>query len=68
MLSNADVQERRGRRHLDGKAPGSGKYVVIKSVSLLPADIEELEEIGNGNRSQGVRTLLDMYRQIKNPA
>lgn len=56
--------KRRGRRHLDGSTPGHGEYLVNKSISLRPADIAELEEIGDGNRSEAVRRLLALYRQL----
>lgn len=59
-------QDQRGRRHLDGSAPGKGQYLPVVSVTLRPGDIEELEEIGDGNRSAGVRLLLDIYRQQSN--
>jgi len=55
-------QTRRGRRHLDGKSPGAGVYAVPVSFSLLPDDVEELTKIGNGNRSDGLRKVLETYR------
>lgn len=57
--------KKRGRRHLDGNMPGRGEYLVNKSFSLRPSDIDELGEIGDGNRSEAVRRLLAMYRALK---
>lgn len=62
---NVNQRGRRGRRHLDGKAPGAGVYAVPVSFSMLPADAEALAEIGSGNRSEGLRLLLEMYRNLK---
>ena len=55
-------EQRRGRRHLDGSAPGEGQYLPVVAVTLRPFEIEELERIGDGNRSAAVRRLLAMYR------
>jgi hypothetical protein len=55
-------EHRRGRRHLDGNAPGEGQYLPVVAVTLRQFEIEELEQIGNGNRSAAVRRLLEMYR------
>ena len=55
-------EQRRGRRHLDGSAPGEGQYLPVVAVTLRPFEIEELEQIGDGNRSAAVRRLLAMYR------
>lgn len=54
-------EERRGRRHLDGSAPGKGEYLSVVTVSLRPQDKELLEIIGEGNRSVAVRRLLEMF-------
>lgn len=54
---------RRGRRHLDGKPPGEGQYMSVVAVTLWPGEKDELTEIGDGNRSAGVRRLLEMYRR-----
>lgn len=54
--------ERRGRRHLDGSAPGKGVYSCSVAVALRPFEIEMLEQIGEGNRSVAIRRLLEMYR------
>ncbi len=59
-------EDRRGRRHLDGSDPGKGQYLPVVSVTLRPGDAEDLEVIGDGNRSAGVRVLLDTYRQQTN--
>lgn len=56
-------EQRRGRRHLDGSAPGEGQYLPVVAVTLRPFEIEELERIGDGNRSAAVRRLLAMYRE-----
>jgi hypothetical protein len=65
-MSNDDEfdqkEQRRGRRHLDGSAPGEGQYLPVVAVTLRPFEIEELEQIGDGNRSAAVRRLLEMYR------
>ena len=58
----------RGRRHLDGSPPGAGQYLESVTVSLRPLDIALLEEVGDGNRSQAVRDLLQMYRSLKEQA
>ena len=55
-------EQRRGRRHLDGSAPGEGQYLPVVAVTLRPFEIEELEQIGDGNRSAAVRRLLAMSR------
>ena len=65
MLNENDFdqkEQRRGRRHLDGSAPGEGQYLPVVAVTLRPFEIEELELIGDGNRSAAVRRLLEMYR------
>lgn len=54
----------RGRRHLDGSAPGTGEYLSGVTISLRPAEIAMLEQVGEGNRSQAVRRLLEMYRTM----
>lgn len=33
-----------------------------KTVSILPSDLKALESIGHGNRSAGLRTVLNFYR------
>ena len=53
---------RRGRRHLDGNPPGKGQYLRSVSFSLRTEEIEELERLGDGNRSQAVRELLASRR------
>lgn len=66
MISDANQEERverRGRRHLDGSAPGKGIYLPVVAVTLRPCEIEELEKIGDGNRSAAVRRLLAFYRE-----
>lgn len=35
---------------------------VTKTFSILPSDLKTLEAIGNGNRSAGLRTVLNFYR------
>lgn len=65
MLNENDFdqkEQRRGRRHLDGSAPGEGQYLPVVAVTLRPFEIKELEQIGDGNRSAAVRRLLEMYR------
>lgn len=65
MSSKAKGQkkvERRGRRHLDGSAPGKGVYSRSVAVALRPFEIELLEQIGDGNRSVAIRRLLESYR------
>lgn len=64
-IVNVDQRGRRGRRHLDGNEPGAGVYVIPVSLSVRPADAEELADIGSGNRSEGLRKLLEMYRNLK---
>lgn len=36
---------------------------VGKIFSILPSDLKALESIGNGNRSAGLRTVLNFYRR-----
>lgn len=61
VSAKSNKEERRGRRHLDGSAPGKGEYLSGVTVSLRPFEIELLEKVGNGNRSVAVRRLLEMY-------
>lgn len=35
---------------------------ITKTFSILPSDLKALESIGNGNRSAGLRTVLNFYR------
>lgn len=56
---------RRGRRYLDGRRPGQGDYTKVVAVSLRAEDIDELERLGGGNRSEGVRRLLALARDAQ---
>jgi predicted PilT family ATPase len=51
-----------GRRRLDGKKAGAGKYVLDKTVSLPPNVVEYLSQLGNGNLSLGVRMAAEFHR------
>ncbi len=51
-----------GRRRLDGKKAGAGKFVLDKTVSLPPNVVEYLSQLGNGNLSLGVRMAAEFHR------
>lgn len=50
-----------GRPHLDGSPAGQGVYIKRVSISLPEEYAEMLRMIGEGNRSQAVRKLIDEY-------
>lgn len=68
-VATADAPDgpQRGRRHLDGSPPGEGVYLKNVSVSLPPRDVDALEQIGAGNRSEAVRYLLETWRERDEP-
>jgi hypothetical protein len=52
------------------RAPGAGRRRLVpgqdairRSTTLLEADWETLEQIGQGNASRGIRELLAAYRE-----
>jgi hypothetical protein len=63
LQAGTNTTARRGRRHLDGQAPGEGEYMRVVALSLRPEDIAALEAFGGGNRSLAVRRLLALARE-----
>lgn len=58
-----EVKRRTGRPHLDGSAPGQGYYMKIVALSVRGADRDLLTRIGSGNRSLGLRRLVDLAQE-----
>lgn len=59
-----DDKRRPGRPHLDGSPPGEGEYLKRIAVTLSGEDADLLEALGLGNRSEGVRQLVELYRKF----
>lgn len=64
QTTTSEEKGRPGRKHLDGSDPGEGEYLPRLSVTVRPEDMELLERMGRGNRSRGLRSLLDQYRVL----
>lgn len=58
-----EKKNRSGRPYLDGSPPGEGHYMEVVALSLRTADKDLFLRAGNGNRSLGVRRLVDAARR-----
>lgn len=54
---------RSGRPYLDGSPPGAGHYMQVVALSLRSEDKKLFFRAGAGNRSLGLRRLVDAARQ-----
>lgn len=57
-----------GRREGAGHPTLFGEKLERRTVNLLPYEIEYLEELGRGNVSEGIRSLIRLYTAPSYPA
>lgn len=61
------ASDKRGGRREGAGRPPTGTALHSLTVRLTPEQIDRLRELGNGNASRGVRTLLDYGSDKEKP-